>query len=468
MKQESKRIIIVLTTICIMFLSLIAYISYFQVFKAEAIKVNSYNKRLWINEESTLRGSIIDRNGKILAYSEKQDKLYKRNYNFGRLYSHIIGYSYREYGKAGLELQYNNALLNINENTAINEIKNIVSPSTEGNTLKLTIDHGLQEKARSLLKNKKGSIIAMNPKTGEVYSMVSMPDFDTTKLKENWSEIVEDTNSPLLNRATQGLYAPGSVFKVITTTAILEANISNTKYDCTGNTKIDGYIFKDYQEKGHGNIDLKSALINSCNTYFAEKSLDIGKDKLGTISEEFMINKKIPFDLPIKTSKFSYKENLGDTDIAASAIGQGKVLVTPLNMALIASGIGNGGQILKPILVKEIISPSGRVVKMNNTQLMSQATDVFTANEVKNMMVEVVKSGTGKSAQMKNIRVAGKTGTAENASGKSHAWFIGFAPADNPSIAVAVVLEEEGSSGGKSAAPIARDIMLYSINNIKD
>ncbi len=152
MDKEIKRIITVLTAICILFVSLMAYLTYFQIFKAESVKMNSYNKRLWINEEKILRGSIIDRNGKILAYSEKVDDTYKRFYNYGNLYSHIIGYSYREYGKAGLELEYNNTLLNISESTALNELKNIVLPNTEGNTLKLTIDHHLQEYSRNLLK----------------------------------------------------------------------------------------------------------------------------------------------------------------------------------------------------------------------------------------------------------------------------------------------------------------------------
>lgn len=468
MNKETKRIILVLVGFCLMFISLIVYISYFQVFKAEAVRNNSYNKRLWINEESILRGSILDRNEKVLAYSEKKDETYKRYYPYGRLYSHIIGYSYREYGKVGLELQYNNALLNINENAAINEIKNLVIPTTEGNSLKLTIDHELQNKARGLLKGKKGSIVAMNPGTGEIYAMVSLPDFDASNLKEDWKEISENPNSPLVNRATQGLYAPGSTFKILTTVAALDTVSLDKNYDCVGNTKINGYIFKDYQGKAHGHIDLKQALIKSCNTYFTDKSIEIGKEKMGNVAEKFLINSDIPFDLPTKSSQYPYKGNLDKTDIAASAIGQGKVLVTPLNMALVASGIANGGEIVKPILVKEIISKNEKVIKAYNTEILSQGTDPITANEVKDMMVEVVKSGTGTNARIKNIEVAGKTGTAENASGKSHAWFVGFAPANDPKVAVAVILEEEGSTGGKTAAPIARDIMIHVINNIKD
>ncbi|MDU5080863.1 penicillin-binding transpeptidase domain-containing protein [uncultured Tissierella sp.] len=468
MNKENKRVIFVLVGFCLMFISLIVYISYFQVFRAEAIKNNSYNKRLWINEESILRGSILDRNGRTLAYSEKKGDVYNRYYLYERLYSHIIGYSYREYGKAGLELQYNNTLLNINENAAINEIKNIVAPTTEGNSIKLTIDHDLQTKARSLLKGKKGSIVAMNPTTGEVYAMVSLPDFDVSNLKEDWKEITENPDSPLINRATQGLYAPGSTFKIITTIAALNTVNLDKSYECTGSTNINGYVFKDYQGKAHGNIDLKQALVKSCNTYFTEKAIEIGKDKIGNVAEKFMINNDIPFDLPIKNSQFPFKENLGKTDIAAAAIGQGKLLVTPLNMALIASGIANGGQVVKPILVKEIISKNDKILRKNTTEILSQGTDSIIANEVKDMMVEVIKSGTGTNARIKNVKVAGKTGTAENSSGKSHAWFVGFAPADDPKVAVAVILEEEGSTGGKSAAPIARDIMLHVINNINE
>lgn len=466
MSKEIKRIILILVSFCILFISLIFYLSYFQVFKAETVKNNSYNKRLWINEESILRGSIIDRNGKVLAYSEENNESYTRHYEYGRLYSHIIGYSYRQYGKAGLELEYNNTLLNINESSAINEIKNIVAPGTAGNSIKLSIDHELQSKAKALLGNKKGSIVAMNPSTGEIYAMVSLPDFDASNLNEDWQSISEDLEGPLVNRATQGLYAPGSTFKVITTMAAIKSNTIDENYHCTGSTIIDGYEFKDYNSKGHGNIDLKQALVNSCNTYFVEKSIEIGKDEIGKIANDFMVNREIKFDLPSKNSIFPHKGNIGKTDISAAAIGQGKVLLTPLNMALIASGIANDGKIMKPSLVSEVISKKDRVIKTNQPELLSQGIDEITANELKEMMVEVVNSGTGKNASIKNVRVAGKTGTAENSSGNSHAWFMGFAPADDPEIAVVVLLEEEGSTGGKAAAPIAREIMIQGLNNI--
>src|SRR5699024_2469987 len=234
MKKEIRRIIITLVALCSVFVSLIVYLSYFQVFKAEGIKNNPYNKRLWINEENVERGSILDRNDRVLVYSEKKEDSNKRYYKYGRLYSHVIGYSYREYGKDGLELQYNNELLDISDSTALNEIKNLVLPSSIGNNLKLTIDHGLQEKSSQLLQGKKGAIVVMNTSSGEIYSMMSKPDFDVSNLTEEWASIAEDDGDPLYNRATQGLYSPGSTYKIITTASILDTSSVDQNYDCSG------------------------------------------------------------------------------------------------------------------------------------------------------------------------------------------------------------------------------------------
>ncbi|OLS02533.1 peptidoglycan D,D-transpeptidase FtsI family protein [Tissierella creatinophila] len=466
MPKENKRIITVLVALCSLLISLVIYISYFQVFKAESIKENSYNKRLWINEENVLRGSILDRNGKVISYSEKEDDKNIRYYPYGRLYSHIIGYSYRQYGKSGLEKEYNNELLDINETNALTEIKNLVLPKSVGNDLKLTIDHSVQEKSQSLLKGKKGSIITMNPKTGEVYSMVSMPDFDSANLDSEWKGIIESSESPLLNRSIQGLYEPGSIFKVITSVAMLETYGIDKNYLCKGKTTVEGYTFKDYGNGVHGKLDLKGGFKNSCNPYFVEKSLMIGKEKLGEVADKFMINKNIAFDLDVKKSKFDYKKAMGKTKIAASSIGQGDVLVTPLNMAMMVSAIANGGEMVKPILVKDVINKNGQTIKTNSTEILSQVSNNDAVEEVKEMMREVVVSGTGKNASIKNVKVSGKTGTAENASGKSHSWFIGFAPYDDPKLAIVVLLEEEGTTGGKGAAPIARDMLIHGLNNI--
>lgn len=466
MNKENKRIIMVLTVFCVLFVGLIAYMSYFQVFKAEAVKNSSYNKRLWINEENVLRGSIMDRNGNILAYSEKNEDINTRYYKYGNLYSHVIGYSYKEYGKVGLELEYNNVLLDISENAAINELRNLVLPTSVGNDIRLTIDHGTQEKARSLLNGRKGSIVLMNPINGEIYAMVSLPDFNTSNLNENWKSITENPDSPFLNRATQGLYAPGSIFKIITTLGAMESLDIDLEYECVGSTIIDGYVLRDYNETAHGMLNLHDAFVKSCNTYFGEKALDIGKERLGNVAERFMLNQEIDFDLPVKISQFPFKGSVGDTELAASGIGQGKVVVTPLNMAMMVSAIANDGEMVNPILVREIINKDGRITKSITTDVASYVTSPSVAKDIKDMMVDAVASGTGTNARIRNVTVAGKTGTAENPSGDSHSWFVGFAPAEEPRLAIAVVLEEAGVSGNQGAAPLARDLFIYGLNNI--
>lgn len=464
MVNEKRRIISLLILITIVFIGLVVYLSHFQIFRAEDVRNHSYNKRLWINEENILRGSIIDRNGNILAYSQEQGESINRFYNYSNLYSHIIGYSYREYGKAGLESTYNSELLNLRELTGIEEIINIVAPEAEGNNLLLTIDHNMQEKSRELLNGRKGSIVTMNPVTGEIYSMYSLPDFNPSSLREQWGTISESTDSPLLNRASQGLYSPGSIFKLITATALLETNVSH-EHNCTGSTVIDGRTISDSSNTAHGQIGLEEAIVQSCNTYFAEKAVEIGHSKLREVAQKFMLDERIPFDLDTNISSFS-QGNLGKTAIAEAGIGQGEVLATPLNMALMASAIANDGNMVKPYLVKNIEDANGRLISQTRTETLSNVMSSSMAGQLTDMMTGVVQRGTGSNASISNVQVAGKTGTAENTPRPSHAWFVGFAPADNPRIAVAVVLEESGTFGGQTAAPIARDLIIYGLNNI--
>lgn len=466
MNTESKRIIKILISLCALFIILILYISYFQIFTADKIVTSSYNKRQWINEENILRGEITDRRGTILVNSVKTEKAQTRNYKYGKIYSHIIGYSSREYGKSGIEAIYNKELLNINDSNPIGELKNILNDGESvGNNVVLAIDHEIQNYAYKLLGNRKGSIVLMNPKTGEIYSMISSPSFNPSTLKENWDEIVANEDSPLLNRATMGLYTPGSIFKVVTATAALENKNTDETYSCEGSINIDGYVLKDYKGKAHGEVDLKEALVDSCNIAFSQIGLEVGDDKLRRTAENYMLNANIPFDL--RTAKSSFPEKIGSKpELGASAIGQGKILVTPLNMAMVASAVANQGDMVKPILVKEIINNKGRVLKKNKTELLSKTTSPEIAEQLKSMMIDVVDKGTGRNARIKNIKVAGKTGTAENETGKEHAWFIGFAPADNPIVAIAVIVENSGKTGGTEAAPIARDIMKKAIQII--
>jgi penicillin-binding protein A len=469
-RKENNRITWVLGILCGLFIIPILYLSYFQVFRAEEIKDHSSNRRIWAGEEQILRGTITDRNGEVLAYSERDESGNQdRIYNYDDIYGHIIGYSYRAYGRYGLESEYNTELLNLREKNPLNELQEILRSGDEkhGNDITLTIDHVLQEKAYELLEGKSGSIVLMSPETGEVYAMASNPSFNPSALAQEWNDIVEDENSPLLNRATMGLYAPGSIFKLITATGIIEELDPEETYNCTGSITIDGYTLRNYNSVAHGEINLETAIEKSCNTYFASKGLELGEDKLKELASRYMLNTKIPFDLNTTASRFT-KENMTKSEIGATSIGQGKTLVTPLNMALMVSAIANNGEMVKPIIVDEVRDHEGILKNKAATEIISNVGSEELTNELEQMMVRVVQSGTGTGARIRNIRVAGKTGTAENETENTHAWFSGFAPAENPKVAIVVMLEYAGTTGGSASAPIAREMITEALNRIEN
>lgn len=471
MNKEQKRIIRVLLLLSTLFISLIIYLTYFTIFKADDIKTSSYNKRP--NEKAyVLRGSIYDRNQKVLAYSTKDDnKDQTRHYEYGNLYSHIIGYDNNRYGNTGVERTFSSSLTQSNiiddvknvffqilDKTGMNKDKVPIDRETKGNSLVLSIDHELQEYTKQKLGNKKGSIIAMNPKNGDILSMVNFPDFNPNSIEELLENKESQKDGQFMNRATQGLFPPGSIFKVITSISALENDV-NTNFYCEGQIKIGGKPIGDYNNTAHGNVDLKESLTESCNVAFAQIGVELSQDTLLKKSEDFMFNKKIPFDISTKKSSFPTKD-MDKAAIASTSIGQGELLVTPLNMALMASSIANDGKMMKPRLVNKVIDSDNNVVKEFESETLSTVTTPDIANNVKDMMVSVVDNGTGKRAKINGIKIAGKTGTAEAGKNKKdHSWFVAFAPADDPQIAVVVFLENDGGTGGTTAAPIARDII---------
>ncbi|MBS4534326.1 peptidoglycan glycosyltransferase [Clostridium sp. D2Q-14] len=476
MNKEQKRIIKVLFLLSILFISLIVYLTYFELFRAEEVKNSSYNKRP-ANDEYVLRGSIYDRNKTLLAYSTKSnDDAQVRNYEYNNLYSHIIGYYDNIYGQSGLEKSYNSALSDSNviddvknvffqvlDNFKINEENIPLIKESQGHSLVLTIDHALQQYTKEQLGNRKGSIVVMNPKNGDILSMVNYPDFNPNDLSNNWEKISSDEENPLINRATEGLYTPGSIYKIITTTAALETEGIDTQFNCEGEINIGGFILKD--QSAHGNVNLSEALIKSCNVSFGQIGVQLGQDNLNNISEKFMFNKKIPFDINTKKSIFP-KNKMDKAEIGSTSIGQGKLEVTPLNMALMTSAIANNGEMMTPNLVKSVINSNGTIIEESEPKVLSTVTTSEIANNITEMMVDVVNQGTGTQAKINGINVAGKTGTAQN-SGKDHVWFVAFAPAENPQIAISVLLENNGGSGGANAAPIARNIIIKALNNIQ-
>ena len=321
--------------------------------------------------------------------------------------------------------------------------------------------------AAKLMGNDNGSVVAINPVTGEVYCLYSNPSFDPNenKLIENWDKLIEDENAPFFARATQGLYAPGSTFKVVSAAAGIGKGFEDFTTDDEGKTNVGGKEFKNAGGKAYGLIGMEDAIRVSSNVYFTELSSKIGNDAFRKTARDFFVTRKAPFDIGTKASDLDF-EDFDKAELASVSIGQGKLQVSPFNMALVACAVANGGVIMKPYMVEEAFYDNGESIYNASTDTLSRAIDRESALMLTEYMKACVASGTGTAARVSGISVAGKTGTAENEkAGKTHAWFIGFAPADNPQIAICVMKEYSGRGGGSVCAPIAGKIINHALKN---
>ncbi|QSZ28116.1 cell division protein FtsI [Aceticella autotrophica] len=468
MNNLKRNIKILFVVFSVLFFSLIGYLSYFQLYERNKLITSSYsvyNKRLIEQEKKILRGSILDRNGNILAKSEIINNEQVRQYPDGPAFANVIGYSRRIYqqGSAGIENAYDKELLGmINKDPMTFLRETILGKGQRGDNVILTLDKNLQNVAYNALGDRKGAVVALDPKTGEVLAMVSSPSYDPNTLGKNWNTLMNSPDAVMLNRATQGLFPPGSVFKIITTSAALtyKPEILNQIFDSKGYIVVDGNKINDYGNIAYGTIDFKKAFYVSCNSVFIQVGLEVGRSNLENMADKYGINGAIPFDIPTAANQFpSIPVFGGKVQLAESSIGQGKILVTPLTMALMASAVANDGVIMKPYLMKYVQDPlSGDILEKTTPTKYLNPISPDVANKIKQLMVGVVREGTGTAAQIPGITVAGKTGTAENPHGKSHAWFVCFAPAENPKIAVSVIVEN-GGTGGDVAAPIASEVM---------
>lgn len=460
---ENKRYIRVLTLISILFLIILGYMTYFQVVKADKLKNDENNKRNWVDDNKLKRGNILDRDGNILAQTidgENKEKI--RNFPYGKTYAHLVGYNSKKYGKTGLEKRFNSVLINKHDKTPIAELKKIVIDQKEGNTIKLTTNTQLQEFALSLLNGKKGSVILMNPKSGEVLAMADSPTFDPNNIEKEWNNIINDEkNATLLQRSTSGLFAPGSVYKLVTGTAILE-NLKGTflKYNDKGATTIENYTIRNLLNKRYGNIDLKKAIEVSANTYFADKVGEVGVDKMIDVNKRFMFGEDIDTDFKLTKSPLAFNKNTTALELATGAFGQGKVLVTPMQVALFTSAIANDGNMMKPFVVKEILDPNGKVIKETKPEILSKVSDVET---MKTMKEYLKNSGDVNFRGFVNgQKVGGKTGTAEVTKDILNAWSTVFYPADDPRLVCTIVYEGVDFMGVKTI-PMSKQLVNKAI-----
>jgi len=456
----NRNIVIIAWLILTVFMVVIGYQTYIQVFQSGYLLNHPRNRRLQLLDEAVHRGRILDRNSNVLAETVNESDGKYRRYPYGPWASNITGYVSRKYGRWGLEAKYNQILLGLE-----NEITDVdfwavqrFGTNKKGNDIVLSIDGNLQRQAYQLLGDRKGAVVAIEPSTGQILAMVSNPGFDPGRIDDDWNSLKNDPASPLLNRAAQGLYPPGSVFKVITAAGALNKNPGNVQriFDAPGYIILEGRRIEDKQARGK--LDFAQAFARSSNYAFATLGIEQGAETLVTTARNFGIGRPVYFDLTNEQGNLPKPKGLSKLELGESAIGQGRVLVTPLSMAMVAAAIANGGNVMAPTLVAEVRNPSGVMIKSTEPEKLWTAVSKTIADILTTVMTLTVKEGTGTAAALRGVQVAGKTGSAQNPHGQTHAWFIGFAPAEQPRVAVAVIVENAGS-GGREAAPIAGEII---------
>lgn len=459
----NKKIAMVSYFSLLIFAALIGYILIFLAGDNSSLLSNPYNaKRQDLLAERVSRGEILSADGKVIARTIIEDNGDEnRYYPYGSMYAHAVGYVAK--GKTGIEQTYNYYMLTSNINpvySALNELKGKKSP---GDNIVTTLDSKLQKTAFDALGNRRGAVIVMEPYSGNIVAMVSKPDFDPNSVYKNWESLIKDDNDEarLLNRATQGLYPPGSTFKLVTLLEYIRENneTDDFEYVCNGKESFTNSSIRCYKSKKHGNEDVKKAFAKSCNCAFANIGLGISIKGLNELTDELLFNKSLGCKFEYKSSSFSLTKKSPEDEVVQTVIGQGKTMVSPLHNAVLASMIANGGHIVTPVLVDKVQTADGkRTVK---TFKNKESEPVLTEKEVSiadECMKEVVNSGTAGELSGRGYTAAGKTGSAEYGnSGSSHAWFIGYAEKNGKKLAVSIIVEGAGT-GSDYAVPIARKI----------
>ncbi|GAA3787876.1 D,D-transpeptidase PbpA [Sphaerisporangium flaviroseum] len=463
----------------LMFGLLMININYLQAVKADDFRTDSRNDRSFFARYQSERG-MITAGGQTLAKSVDVGGTFRfqRKYTDGPVYAPVIGFFAPESAQ-GIEGTENKYLDGTHPDLFVRRTVDLItSKPARGAAVDLTLVPKAQKIAYQDMQRsgKRGAVVALDPKTGAILTMVSLPTFDPntmaapdkSKAARVYNKLDKDDNKPLLNRAIATTFAPGSTFKVITSAAYLSDDSSrdiNTTVDAPDALPLPGtnISLPNYHgESCGGRATLVDALTISCNTAFARMALDMGYDKLNEQASKFGIGN--PMAIPLSVVKSKIGPDKGKAALALTSIGQLDNQITPLQMAMVAAGVANEGKVMKPYLVNKIVSPDGDEIQKARQEQLSEAVTPEVAGELRDMMISVVQNGTGKAAQLPGITVAGKTGTAETAKGQaSHAWFISFAPADDPKVAVAVFVESgsagNDATGGQVAAPIAHDVM---------
>ncbi|NRQ49058.1 peptidoglycan D,D-transpeptidase FtsI family protein [Aeromicrobium stalagmiti] len=472
----------------VMFMALLLNINYVQFVEADSLNAKNGNKRV-INEEfSRDRGAILV-DGKPVAESVKSKDEYKfqRKYPEGGLYAPLTGYFSYIYGRGGLENSQNRVLSGSDDRLFVNRVVDLVSnKQPKGGSVEMTIDPLAQKTAadglEALGKGTKGAVAAINPKTGAILAMVNQPTYDPNRLashdfaevQKSYEELTADEDQPMINRSTQQTLPPGSTFKLVTAAAALENGVVDDLDDqvkAGARLSFGGGITYTLPNENGGNcggdkITFERALNVSCNTAFGGLALKIGQDDLAAQAAKFGFGTDPLTGLAMNPSRFTSGETpLEQPQLAQSGIGQFEVAATPLQMAMVAGGIANDGNVMKPYIVDTVRAPNLRVLDKTQPERLSEAVSSGTARKLQDMMVSTVTQGTATSAQIPGIEVGAKTGTAQSTADRPpYAWFVSYAKDGDDEVAVAVLVESSDTArdeiaGGRLAGPIAKSVM---------
>ncbi len=456
---------------------LAGFLGWWQVVAAGELESRGDNPYVAEKERRTDRGPIISIDGVLLARSVPSrfqgQKVFRRVYPQGALAPHLIGYASPELGQTGIEASFNRFLAGSYGAEPLLERLNL--DEKKGASVQVTLDTRVQRVAVDALAGRRGAVVALDPRTGATLAFASAPTFNLNDVATRFAAITRQAGSPLVARPTQSRQPPGSTFKVVTATAALASGefTPQSSFRDTGRLIVNGQAITNFGGAVYGRHTLETALTKSINTTFARIGQELGSDRLGETMDAFGFGQDpdVP-DLPdamlIPSGRFDGGNLLPNDergiDTARVAIGQERLAATPLQMALVASAVAGGGRLMRPYMVARVRDRGGDVVREARPEKMDDVTTPDVAAAVSAMMRSVVDEGTGTAAALSGLEVAGKTGTAESgAAGRNQAWFIGFAPAAAPVVAVAVLIEDTSGTGGREAAPVAGAVMRAAV-----
>lgn len=446
----------------ILFVGLLWYLTEYALSNHEELFNNSYNSRQRVLAAQNRRGTIYSADEEVLAQTVEDAAGEEiRKYPYEEVFSHVVGYTAK--GRCGLEELENYYLSNsdISEREKLdNELAGIKNP---GNDVYSTLDTRIQQAAYQALGTYQGAIVVTEVKTGRILAMVSKPDYDPNQIAQIWEQINEDTeNAALLNRVTQGLYPPGSTFKIVTALAYIRQypdQWENYSYQCSGFYVSGENKISCYHGSVHGSVNFMTSFAKSCNSSFANIGMQLSKKEFQNTINSLLFNQELPIMLPYNKTSVLLTEDSSDEDVIQTSIGQGKTQISPMQLNLITAAIANGGSLMQPILVDRVVSAEDKTLKENKPKEYTRLMTAQEAQILTELMEDVVREGTGRGLKDQPYTCAGKTGSAEFNAVKedSHAWFTGFAPVEDPEIAVTVIVEKIGS-GGDYAVPLARRV----------